>query len=92
MRIGIDGRELLNRRTGVGRYLASLCSEWLKFKDHSGFEFIIYTPAASDKLSVLGQPFEFAQQGLFRHQPVQGHSGTWWEQKLLPDVANRGLP
>jgi len=89
MRIGIDGRELLNRQTGVGRYLASLCSEWLKLKDNRGFEFIIYTPTTSAKLSVLGPPFKFAQQGLFRHQPVQGNSGTWWEQALLPDVANR---
>ena len=89
MRIGIDGRELLNRRTGVGQYLASLCSEWLKLPDNSDFEFIIYTPANSNKLSALGQPFKSVEQGLFRHKSVKGSSGTWWEQALLPDIANR---
>ena len=33
MRIGIDGRELLNQRTGVGRYLAALCAQWLTLPD-----------------------------------------------------------
>ena len=44
MRIGIDGRELLGRRTGVGRYLASLCAEWTATPACAGHELIVYAP------------------------------------------------
>ena len=89
MRIGIDGRELLNLRTGVGRYLAELCTQWLQLPSSRGFEFIIYTHAPVAELAELGPPFDRAGPGPFRHQPVRGQPGTWWEQVQLPSVANQ---
>lgn len=87
MRIGIDGRELLGQRTGVGRYLAALCTEWVDNPDH-GHHFVVYTPTAPD-LEALGPPFVDRQTSAFTHRLVAGHPGTWWEQIQLPRVANR---
>ena len=89
MRIGIDGCELLNHRTGVGRYLAELCTQWLQLPSSRGFEFIIYTHASAVELAGLGPPFDGAGPGPFRHQRVRGRPGTWWEQVQMPRVANQ---
>ena len=89
MRIGIDGRELLNQRTGVGRYLAELCTQWVQLPSSRGFEFVVYTHAPASELARLGPPFDGAEAGLFRHQPVRGQPGTWWEQVQMPTVANQ---
>ena len=42
MRIGIDARELLGNRTGVGRYLAALCAEWQGLPPDGPHEFVLY--------------------------------------------------
>ena len=89
MRIGIDGRELLNQRTGVGRYLAALCAQWLTLPDQDGIEFLVYTPTRDGGLADLGPPFDDAPPGSFQHRPIAGHPGTWWEQVQLPTVANQ---
>ena len=88
MRIGIDGRELLNQRTGVGRYLAALCRQWAT-ASKDGVEFVVYTPTPDADLPHLGPPFDAASPGPFTHHPVAGQPGTWWEQVQLPTVANR---
>ena len=89
MRIGIDGRELLNKRTGVGRYLAELCGEWLTSERAREHEFLFYTPEAGTDLSVLGPPLSESSDGRFRHRSVPGSSGTWWEQFTLSSAAGR---
>ena len=89
MRIGIDGRELLNQRTGVGRYLAALCAQWITLPGRDGAEFLVYTPTVDGGLTGLGPPFDDAPPGPFQHRPVAGHPGTWWEQVQLPTVANQ---
>ena len=89
MRIGIDGRELLGHRTGVGRYLAELCGQWLELPSTSDHEFVIYTPDAQTDLSALGPPFTSAEPGSFCHHSVRGRPGTWWEQVRLLSAANR---
>ena len=89
MRIGIDGRELLNQRTGVGRYLAALCAQWITLPDRDGTEFLVYTPTVDSGLARLGPPFHDSSPGPFQHRPVAGHPGTWWEQVQLPTVANQ---
>ena len=82
MRLGIDARELLGQRTGVGRYLAELCREWVStIRTH---ELVLYTPEAGDDPSLVGPPFTDASSGPFRHRSVPGRSGTWWEQMDLP--------
>ena len=88
MRIGIDGRELLNRRTGVGRYLAALCDEWLALPA-GRHQFVVYSPCAGAGLGELGPPFVGRLSRAFRHRPVPGAGGTWWEQAQLPPVADR---
>ena len=42
MRIGIDAHNLEGQRTGVGRYLISLLSEWNKFDLPESLKFILY--------------------------------------------------
>lgn len=83
MRIGIDGRELLHKRTGVGRYLAELCGAWLTSDLARQHEFLFYTPEKGTDPTVLGPPFSATPDRRFRHRSVPGRSGTWWEQVTL---------
>lgn len=87
MRIGIDGRELLHKRTGVGRVLAELCREWLTSDQASEHEFLLYTPEGGTDLSVLGPPFSDNAHRRFRHRSVPGRPDTWWEQVTLSTAA-----
>src|SRR5213596_1265284 len=73
MRIGIDGRELCGKPTGVGRHLAGLLGAWSTSPNLQRHAFFIYshqTPAVSvpsnAALRVLG-----------------GSGGTLWEQTTL---------
>ncbi len=84
MRVGIDGRELLGERTGVGSYLANLCTHWTELPNSSPHEFIIYAPEPGKDPSVLGTPFNNDQIGAFTYRYVPGRAGTWWEQQHLP--------
>tara|TARA_B100001123_G_scaffold352041_1_gene403315 strand:- start:4835 stop:5944 length:1110 start_codon:yes stop_codon:yes gene_type:complete len=83
MRIGIDGRELINQRTGVGRYLSALCAEWLKSSNQL-HEFFLYTPQKTDSIAELGPPFDSAPSKVFTHKTVEGSANSWWEQIALP--------
>jgi alpha-1,3-rhamnosyl/mannosyltransferase len=78
MRIGIDGRELCGRQTGVGRYLSGLLTEWCSQPAHPKHEFVLYshepTGAPSGSTSL-------------RARILPGHPGTWWEQVRLPSAA-----
>ena len=81
MRIGIDGRELLGRPTGVGRYLANLCAEWTGASAYAGHELIVYAPcpvpsgAHSTVTPRAGARLTAAT--------VPGAGGFWWEQRAL---------
>ena len=83
MRIGIDARELLGQRTGVGRYLADLCAEWRSLPAAGRHQFLLYGPAPGQTPSVLGSPFEAATSGPFSYRAVPGDGGSWWEQTRL---------
>jgi len=74
IRIGIDARELLGEKTGVGRYLGELLNRWLVRPDAVGREFILYSP---DKLAA------------FDARVLPGGRGTWWEQTTLRAAARR---
>jgi len=89
MRIGIDARELIGKRTGVGRYLADLCTEWLHLPEAAGHCFVLYSPLTGRDPAVLGAPFRGSRAPAFEHRPVPGGRGTWWEQVRLPPVTNR---
>ena len=91
MRIGIDGRELLGHRTGVGRYLAELCARWQRLPRANAHEFVVYSPHDGDRLPDLGWPFEDplgGGGGRFSYRSVPGRGGTVWEQFALPAAAN----
>ena len=81
MRIGIDGRELLGQRTGVGRYLANLCAEWTTAAAYAGHELLVYTPrpAPSGAWAPVRAPAGARLTGV----TVPGGGGFWWEQTAL---------
>ena len=89
MRIGIDGRELMHQRTGVGRYLAELCGQFLASPRSDKHEFVVYTPTGGSDFSMLGSPFDSQPRGCFRHRSVPGRTGTWWEQVDLVAATRR---
>ena len=88
MRIGIDARELLGRRTGVGRYLADLCTQWLRLPSAGPDQFVLYAPAPGQHPSVLGPPFDTGTAGVFSYRAVPGNGGSWWEQTHLAAAVN----
>ena len=92
MRIGIDARELLGRRTGVGRYLADLCTEWRRLPPAGPHRFVLYGPASGREPSVLGPPFDAGTPGPFTYQPVPGEGGSLWEQTSLAAAINDDPP
>ena len=92
MRIGIDARELLGRRTGVGRYLADLCTEWGRAPAARPHEFVLYAPTPGRDPSVLGPPFDIATPGPFSYRAVPGEGDSWWEQTRLPAAIREDPP
>ena len=73
LRVGVDARELLGDRTGVGRYLGELMRRWTTRPDADRRQFILYSPQALD--------LEVGPTTLVR---VIGRGrGTWWEQTAL---------
>ena len=75
LRIGIDGRELEGRPTGVGRYLRSLLR---RFQDHGGHTFLVYSQAP------VSLPAEAAGA---QPRVLQGGPPLLWEQRILPAAA-----
>ncbi len=92
MRIGIDARELLGRRTGVGRYLANLCAEWRRLPPAGFHRFVLYAPAPGHNPSVLGAPFDTEAPGPFTYQPIPGEGGSVWEQIRLKAAIDEDPP
>ena len=92
MRIGIDARELLGRRTGVGRYLADLCTEWRRVSSTASHQFVLYAHAPGQDPSVLGPPFDAGPAGPFSYRAVPGEGGSWWEQTRLAAVVSEDPP
>lgn len=83
MRIGVDGRELAGARTGVGRYVASLCREWAASPSAAGHEVLVYLPR--DGPGALGGPGRGAR---IEARTVPGAPGIGWEQTALARAAN----
>jgi glycosyltransferase involved in cell wall biosynthesis len=80
--IGIDARELLGTRTGVGRYLGELLARWLQRPDAASRHFILYTP----------RPLELPLAGPVDVRVLPGGAGTWWEQTALSAGIRRDDP
>ena len=92
MRIGIDARELLGHRTGVGRYLADLCLQWRRLPSAGPHQFVLYAPAPGRDPSVLGPPFDTGALGRFSYRAVPGNGGSWWEQTHLATAVSDDAP
>ena len=92
MRIGIDARELLGRRTGVGRYLANLCAVWRRLPSSGPHRFVLYAARPGQDPSVLGPPFDTEPPGPFSYRAVPGAGNTWWEQTRLATALNEDRP
>ncbi len=77
MKIAIDGRELIGRPTGVGRYLRELLTAWGEFPAAADHEFVLCSPEDIDR----------APYGRLRLSTVTAPgSGTLWEQRVLPKL------
>ena len=81
IRIGIDARELLGARTGVGRYLGELVTRWVARPDAHARELVLYSP----------EPLALDLAGT-RLQILGGGRGTWWEQTTLATALRRDPP
>lgn len=78
LRIGIDARELGERPTGTGRYLASLLEEWIGRDD---LRLHLFTHREDRTLGVWRERVAVTTLGTSR--------GTWFEQVLLPRALRR---
>jgi glycosyltransferase involved in cell wall biosynthesis len=92
MRIGIDARELLGRRTGVGRYLANLCAVWRQLPSSGTHQFVLYATLPGQDASVLGPPFASEPPGPISYRSVPGTGNSWWEQTRLAAALNQDQP
>ena len=73
MRIAIDARELAGRRTGVGRYLSELLTEWSHSEATAKHDWLLYSHQP------LRVPAPFAASVRLH----LGNGGTQWEQFTL---------
>lgn len=80
LRIGVDARELLGAKTGVGRYLGELLARWTARPDADRRRFLLYTP----------EPLSLDVRGDQRLLP--GGRGTLWEQTTLKRAVNSDRP
>ena len=76
MRIGIDTREIVGHRTGVGRWISGLLGEWHASGAARAHEFVLY---ANDDIPDVPD--------VFATRILRGSRGTWWEQTQLPRAA-----
>ena len=83
-RIGIDGRELLGDRTGVGRYLGELIRRWTARGDAHRRHFILYAPEPLEaELTALLRVGAGADSPATLTRVSGRGKGTWWEQTAL---------
>ena len=75
MRIAIDARELTGHRTGVGRYLSELLTEWHTSDVRRRHEVTLYAHAAPSQL-----PEGWRDTWRDTLRVVPGAGGTRWEQ------------
>lgn len=83
LRVGVDARELLGDRTGVGRYLGELLRRWTVRSDAAMRRFVLYAPEPLP-LPLPAAAVEYRIGGKGR--------GTWWEQTWLRRAVLRDRP
>jgi glycosyltransferase involved in cell wall biosynthesis len=80
MRIAIDARELLDKPTGVGRYLSQILSAWTRLPGAAAHEFILCSPEEHSDAGWAPLKVSCVSAG--------GH-GTIWEQLVLPRLVRK---
>jgi glycosyltransferase involved in cell wall biosynthesis len=85
MRIGIDARELTDRPTGVGRYLANILDAWAAMPEAAAHSYVLYRPEESARASSDTGPSPLA----ITPRSVGGGRRSWWEQVRLPAALRR---
>jgi glycosyltransferase involved in cell wall biosynthesis len=83
LRIGVDARELLGARTGVGRYLGELLLRWAGRPDAGRRRFTLYSPEPL--------PLDLPAEAVERRVVGAGR-GTWWEQTDLARAVRADRP
>ncbi len=84
LHVAVDGRELVGKPTGVGRYLEQVLRAWLDVHAGDRYSVILPGPSPVDLPDPSG-----------RLSWVTGSSrsaGTWWEQTHLRRIVNRLAP
>jgi glycosyltransferase involved in cell wall biosynthesis len=83
LRIGVDGRELIGRATGVGRYIREVLRAWTTDPSfpHTLVVFVHAEPSAELR-TALGSAVTW-------DVTTAGVAGTWWEQRHLPRAIRR---
>ena len=92
LHIGVDGRELLGRPTGVGRYLLAILREWAETTPHRYSIFIPGLPHQSPEGATAGLPQPELGERMQWVTDPGGRPGTWWEQMRLPGLVARSRP
>jgi glycosyltransferase involved in cell wall biosynthesis len=82
LRIAVDGRELMGRPTGVGRYLLEILRAWAEDPGMRHDVTVILPASPPPHLAALGPRIAW------RVEPTT-KPGTWWEQMRLPRVLAR---
>jgi len=88
VRIGIDARELLDRPTGVGRYLAELLARWTRDARLVSHELVLFLPRSLSG----GRPWIGVGGAATREVIAPGAPGTRWEQGALASAVRRESP
>jgi|RhiMetdeSRZDD1v2_1073273.scaffolds.fasta_scaffold96742_3 glycosyltransferase involved in cell wall biosynthesis len=78
MRIAIDAREILDRPTGVGRYLLEILRAWSELPEAAAHEFVLCAPR---------EPA--AERSAAFTTVTSPGGGTVWEQRTLPRLVRR---
>ncbi len=84
LKIAIDGRELADQPTGVGRYLLEILRAWVT--DDFPHRLLVITPGEPDPAIVAALP------GVAWHAEPARAAGTRWEQSRLPRALARAQP
>ncbi|MEO6213275.1 MAG: glycosyltransferase family 1 protein [Vicinamibacterales bacterium] len=80
--IGVDARELLGAKTGVGRYLGEMLQRWTGRPDAASRRFVLYSP----------EPLQLEMGPGCEQRVIPGGRGTWWEQARLRAAVNADAP
>jgi glycosyltransferase involved in cell wall biosynthesis len=81
LHIGVDGRELLGKTTGVGRYVAEVLRCWSRDATWP-HRLSVFVPGPPPTRAELGPRVAWVIDAGSR-------SGTWWEQRRLPGLLRR---